>query len=72
MNCERDTVVIEVEDTGKGIAPEDLPHIFDRYYHGKLEDRSKSSGLGLSIAREIAVQHGGGISARSELTKGRL
>lgn len=72
LRCINKTAIIDIEDTGKGIGPEDLPHIFDRYYHGKLEDKNKSSGLGLSIAREIAVQHGGCISARSELAKGTV
>lgn len=66
------TATIEIEDTGKGIAPEELPYIFERYYHGKLEDKGKSSGLGLSIAKEIAVQHGGNITVRSELGKGTV
>jgi heavy metal sensor kinase len=61
------TAVVEVRDTGIGIAPEDLPHIFDRFYR-VAKDRSRTTGgagLGLSIARWIATRHGGEIRAES-------
>ena len=54
-------------DTGRGIAPEDLPHIFDRFY--KSSD-SRGTGLGLAIARNLVVAHGGEISAQSDLGQG--
>ena len=64
--------VMVVEDTGEGIAGEDLPHIFERFYRG---DRSRSrgdggTGLGLSIARWIAEKHGGAITAASQPGRG--
>ncbi|REK55995.1 MAG: hypothetical protein C6W55_08850 [Thermobacillus sp.] len=64
--------VMMVEDTGEGIAGEDLPHIFERFYRG---DRSRSrgdggTGLGLSIARWIAEKHGGAITAASQPGRG--
>jgi signal transduction histidine kinase len=62
-----------VSDNGSGIAPQDLPHIFDRFYRVE-PSRSRSmlggSGLGLSIARWIAISHGGRIEVASELGKG--
>jgi two-component system OmpR family sensor kinase/two-component system sensor histidine kinase BaeS len=66
VNSEQSTVVT-VSDTGKGIAPEELPHIFDRFY--KSRD-SRGTGLGLAIAKNLIAAHGGEISAQSELGKG--
>ncbi len=56
---------ITVQDNGPGIAAEDLPHIFDRYYQGK-DASNESNGLGLYIAREIVRRHGGEIAASSD------
>lgn len=61
------SVEMIVSDTGSGITPEALPHIFDRFY--KSED-SRGSGLGLAIARSLVLAHGGAISAESERGKG--
>ena len=58
---------ISVQDSGPGIAPEDLPHIFDRFY--KSRD-SRGMGLGLSIAKFIVEAHGGQITAESSEGKG--
>ena len=55
---------LEVRDTGSGIAAEDLPHLFDRFW--QPSDRSgPGAGLGLAISREIVRAHGGSISATS-------
>jgi signal transduction histidine kinase len=62
-----DAVVVSVADTGKGIAPGDLPHIFERFYKSK---GSRGSGLGLPIARHLIAMHGGGIAADSEPGRG--
>ncbi|MGW7572192.1 sensor histidine kinase [Streptomyces tendae] len=60
-------VRIEVSDTGPGIAPEDLPHVFDRFWRAE-KSRSRQtggSGLGLSIVRKLIEAHGGSVEARS-------
>jgi two-component system OmpR family sensor kinase/two-component system sensor histidine kinase BaeS len=68
---EERSVRIIVKDTGEGIAPEDLPFIFDRFWRG---DRSRSershSGLGLAITKQLVHAHGGTIEAQSEPGKG--
>lgn len=58
-------VEIIVADEGPGIAAEDLPHIFERFYRGLGEYVASGSGLGLYIAAEIIAQHGGRIWAES-------
>ena len=67
---EADHVRLWVRDTGAGIGPNDLPHIFERFYK---VDRSRSSGgigLGLAIAKHLVERHGGQIEAASELGHG--
>ena len=57
-------VVIEVQDSGEGIAPEHLPHIFEPYFSTRKADNA--TGLGLTVCESIAKAHGGSISVRSE------
>ncbi|HSP27287.1 MAG TPA: HAMP domain-containing sensor histidine kinase [Ilumatobacteraceae bacterium] len=59
---EDDAALIAVSDSGPGIEPEDLPHIFDRFYRGTTA-QGIGSGIGLAVARELAVALGGDISA---------
>ncbi len=68
----KDKALIYVQDTGIGIPPQDLHHVFERFYR---VDKGRSrrlggSGLGLALAREITEQHGGTISIESNLGAG--
>jgi two-component system sensor histidine kinase BaeS len=58
----RRLATVEVTDSGSGIRPEVLPHIFDRFYKS---DGSGGSGLGLTIAKSLVGAHGGEIEAES-------
>ncbi|CCI02224.1 Two-component hybrid sensor and regulator [Microcystis aeruginosa PCC 9443] len=61
-------VTIVIEDTGMGIAAEELPRIFERLYSGSLEN--STNGLGLYLSRRIIDAHGGTITVTSELERG--
>jgi signal transduction histidine kinase len=62
-----DTIRLSVRDSGPGIPPEQLPHIFDRFYKGDASRQSSGgSGLGLSIVKAIVERHGGTITARND------
>jgi two-component system OmpR family sensor kinase/two-component system sensor histidine kinase BaeS len=70
--CAKDAIRVAVQDSGKGIAPEDLGRVFERFWRA---DRSRSrdsggSGLGLAIARSLVRAHEGRIWAESELGQG--
>ena len=57
---------IEISDTGPGIAPDDLPHIFDPYYSASKKHQKTGTGLGLYIGKGIVDAHGGQIRCASE------
>lgn len=60
-------VELSVSDTGTGITPEGLPHVFERFYRGdRSRGRDGGSGIGLAVAKHIAERHGGTMSARSQ------
>lgn len=61
-------VVVEVQDTGAGIKPDDLPFIFERFYRAS----EGGLGLGLAIVKELVEAHGGRIEAKSEYGKGSV
>jgi signal transduction histidine kinase len=61
LTSENNAVVIKVRDTGPGIPPEHLPHIFEAFY----TTRKGGTGLGLAIARKIVEEHGGEITAEN-------
>jgi two-component system sensor histidine kinase BaeS len=72
LRQEKDTAILEVTDTGSGIAPDDLLHVFDRFWRA---DKSRSrttggSGLGLAITRHLVEAHGGTVSVTSTLGEG--
>ena len=73
LKTEDKVAIITVADTGRGIPPEDLPHIFERFFRrsAKTADRTAPGfGLGLSIVKWIVDSHGGRIEAKSEVGKG--
>ncbi len=67
-------VCLQIQDTGIGIAPEEIPHIFQRFYRGQAVSQSNTSGtgLGLAIVNEIVDLHNGRIIVESELGKGSI
>lgn len=67
-------VAVSVEDTGHGIEPENIPHLFERFYRtdwARAKD-SAGTGLGLPIVKEIMDAHGGSISVTSDVNKGSV
>ncbi|MCX7792714.1 MAG: HAMP domain-containing histidine kinase [Chloroflexaceae bacterium] len=67
VTLERDTreARLQVRDNGPGIAPEDLPHVFERFYRGNHAHRAGGAGLGLAIVQWVAEAHGGGVDVAS-------
>lgn len=63
-------IKVSIRDEGVGISKEELPNIFDKFYKSKLKQNEKGSGLGLTIAKQIAIRHGGMIGVTSELDVG--
>jgi two-component system sensor histidine kinase BaeS len=58
--------VLTVTDTGTGIAPDELPRIFDRFWRGRRAAQTSGSGIGLAVAAELTRAHGGQLSATSQ------
>ena len=65
---------VSVADTGSGIPPEDLPHVFDRFYRvDKSRARaSGGTGLGLAVVKQLVESHGGRVWAESQLGRGTV
>ncbi len=63
---------IEIKDTGPGIGPEDVSHVFDRYYRAQraVGDDDRGAGLGLAIAKRAAELHGGSLFCESQIGEG--
>ncbi len=70
LSVDGDQVRLAVEDTGVGIAPDHLPHIFDRFYRVPSADPEKGLGLGLSFVAWIVKAHGGTVQVESRLQEG--
>jgi two-component system sensor histidine kinase VicK len=70
--CGEDKICFVIEDQGRGIAPEKLEHIFNRFQQGDASDSRAlgGTGLGLALCRSIVEQHGGRIWAESAPGKG--
>lgn len=66
------TAVVEVSDSGPGIAPEDLPRVFDRFYRSSEARTLPGSGLGLAIVKQAAERHGGTAYANNKPEGGAL
>ena len=56
---------VAVRDHGPGIDPDDLPHVFERFYRGASARGAQGSGLGLAIVRQVAESHGGSVSVEN-------
>jgi signal transduction histidine kinase len=69
LHAEPSWVVMEVEDSGAGIRPEEMARVFDRFYRG-MDARASGSGIGLTVVRELAVAHGGSAEVESNDTGG--
>jgi two-component system sensor histidine kinase BaeS len=69
-----DDVVVQVADTGTGIAARNLPRVFDRFWRAdpSRSRRTGGSGLGLAIVRQLAEAHGGTVTVRSTPGKGTV
>jgi heavy metal sensor kinase len=68
-----DRAMVRVSDTGVGIPPEDLPHVFERFYRGdksRQRELQRGNGLGLSICHSIVTAHGGDLSVASTVDRG--
>jgi signal transduction histidine kinase len=72
VRAEEGEAILSVEDTGVGIDPKDMPHVFDRFFRSDRARRAYrgGSGLGLSIVRWIVESHKGQVRAESELSSG--
>jgi signal transduction histidine kinase len=69
---EGNEVVVRVADTGQGIAPDEIEHVFERFHRGGRGRESSGFGLGLAVAREIAQEHGGRIAVQSRVGAGSV
>ena len=71
-SAQNDLIFFSVTDTGCGIQPEAQAHIFDKFnqLHPNQDDRTKGTGLGLTIVKHLVELHGGTVSVESEVGRG--
>lgn len=62
--------LVTVADTGPGIAADDLPHVFDRMWHGDADSQTSGLGIGLAVVKAVATAHGGSVEVVSEPGEG--
>ena len=72
LKSDKDKAIIEISDHGSGIAPDELEHIWDRYYTKRQRNGKGVSGLGLAIVKQIVSQHNGVCKAESEVGTGSV
>lgn len=65
-------ICVEIQDYGIGITPEELPYIFEKFYKSKMKQNEKGTGLGLMIAKQIALRHGADIGVQSKPQEGAV
>ncbi|MCD8073908.1 MAG: HAMP domain-containing histidine kinase [Lachnospiraceae bacterium] len=70
MAQENGHVIIRIGDNGKGMAPDEIDHAFERYYRGTSSEQVEGTGLGLAIAKETVAAHGGTIQIESSVGNG--
>jgi len=72
INIRRDgeRLLMDISDSGWGIPQDDIPHLTKKFYRGRHGIRTKGTGLGLALCKEIARLHGGDISIKSRLGRG--
>jgi signal transduction histidine kinase len=70
MERVKNAVAITVEDHGRGIAARDLPHLFEPFYRGRDAARTRGTGLGLTIVKQIAQAHGGSVDVARRRERG--
>jgi len=72
LATQADQAVLSVSDTGIGIPPEDLPHLFERFHRGRNASRYPGSGLGLAIVKALVEAQGGSVRAESKVGAGTI
>lgn len=70
VHVEPNSIVVEIEDSGIGIAPDDLPYVWDELFRAERAKAFAGSGIGLALVKRIIERHGGTVQLRSELERG--